>query len=179
MKSLLVGERFNRSPPPGPDFFTPHSAKWMERQLRMGSLWNQPRLLEVGVRWDASVNLTTMDTQGVPWNKQQAKDTAGEVVTRLMGEHRAAPWESSWDFRHVWMVGRRVQDAFGFLRRPEPYYTVEWNGIRWTGIPHPSGLCRFWNDEDEVGRLREFVASLGKVHEVQEVRRCVANRSRG
>jgi len=47
-------------------------------------------------------------------------------------------------------LGRRVAGAFGFHGE-----WLVWRG-RESVCPHPSGLNRWWNDPENVGRAREF-----------------------
>ncbi len=63
---------------------------------------------------------------------------------RLVLETGAAP-------RVLVLLGQRVRDAFG---APD-FYRVGVVGEKLVAtLPHPSGLCRLWNDPGAVGRAR-------------------------
>lgn len=54
------------------------------------------------------------------------------------------------------LCGRRVAAAFGLARAPY----LEWlsvDGRQVAVIPHPSGVCRWWNDPENVARARAFL----------------------
>ena len=58
------------------------------------------------------------------------------------------------DTGKVFLLGRRVQEAFG-IDRGVPYGTLI-DG-RFLCLPHPSGLCRVWNDGIELEIIRAQV----------------------
>lgn len=58
------------------------------------------------------------------------------------------------------LLGERVAGAFGFaLRWP---FAEELNGRTFVGIWHPSGLCRKYNDADEIRCARMAMSSAIK-----------------
>lgn len=64
------------------------------------------------------------------------------------------------------LLGARVCSAFGV-----PYAPYGASGDRLLVLPHPSGLCRVWNQQDAVGRARNAVVEFAP--EIREyVGRC-------
>jgi hypothetical protein len=55
------------------------------------------------------------------------------------------------------LLGRRVAAAFGLASAPYLEWT-EARGRTWVVMPHPSGVNRWWNDEEN--RLLATVAAL-------------------
>lgn len=60
--------------------------------------------------------------------------------------------------KRVVLLGQKVADAFE-VRAPR-FSVVRQAGVRYAIIPHPSGLCRVWNEAHAVPRARAAVALL-------------------
>lgn len=54
------------------------------------------------------------------------------------------------------LLGRKVCDAFGTMKRPFPtFFTVgQVAGRTLIYLPHPSGRCRLWSDESNLTKAR-------------------------
>jgi uracil-DNA glycosylase len=60
--------------------------------------------------------------------------------------------------RTLLLCGRKVATAFGYGR--EGFLSaVSLPGERLVFLPHPSGLCRWWNDEGNRSRARDALLS--------------------
>jgi hypothetical protein len=78
------------------------------------------------------------------WSDDEA---AGRAVTCLESQQHEV----------MVLLGARVRRAFG---GPAPF---EWSVVRrklLVGLPHPSGMCRVWNDPRSVRRARSLVDAL-------------------
>lgn len=75
------------------------------------------------------------------WSAADAKTEAARLRTR----YPSTP---------IVMLGRKVAKAFGY---DGPAYTRD--GLL-VAIPHPSGLCREWNDPEAVPRVRALLAEV-------------------
>ena len=68
---------------------------------------------------------------------------------------------SSAEDRAIFLLGRKVADAFGFRGR---LFTSSLIGDGRRGVlaylPHPSGRCRVWNDPESFISARHVLASL-------------------
>jgi uracil-DNA glycosylase len=73
----------------------------------------------------------------------------------------------------VFLVGRRVADAFGFrdydllsgyIAPSKNIFGVRpsMNGPTWVVLPHPSGVNRWWNDPANVRKAKRLLRSLLK-----------------
>jgi hypothetical protein len=111
-------------------------------RLRKGALeWGpaRERLVSLGLRWDAAMNLLPgQPTRTASWtaaDRARARQVAFDTAI-LAKEH---------EWRLV-LVGARVCGAFGVRYEP-----LAWDEDRRTlVVPHPSGLCRWWNDMDNL-----------------------------
>jgi hypothetical protein len=59
------------------------------------------------------------------------------------------------------LVGRSVASAFGLRRIPFLVW-FRLGAATVSVIPHPSGVCRWWNDPRNVSRAEEFLRPLAK-----------------
>lgn len=59
------------------------------------------------------------------------------------------------------LLGTKVAQAFG-LEKHNDIEGYNLGGVKLLCIPHPSGLCRAWNDPTLVPRVREIYESLWK-----------------
>lgn len=59
--------------------------------------------------------------------------------------------------RPVVLAGRRVAAAFGLARQPYLEWTRLPNGAPCAVLPHPSGVCRWWNDPANVEAASRFL----------------------
>lgn len=88
-----------------------------------------------------------------PWSIPTAREKAAEIVSLFQ----------SWRVLRVVLLGKRVGEAFG-LRLWETGSTTAMDfgvgapprsfGVAVTCIPHPSGRCREYNDEDAIRRTK-------------------------
>ena len=62
-------------------------------------------------------------------------------------------------YSHIVLCGRRVARCFDhvFAYAPFGYYKQIWDDKLAIVVPHPSGLCRIWNDDTEVDRIAREV----------------------
>lgn len=91
------------------------------------------------------VNLCPRD-----WKMKAARERAEEILNRLGLGH----WPC------VVLLGVKVRTAFGFgaLRS---FVQMEHRGSRIVLLPHPSGLCREWNDPKNYERARTLLLNAG------------------
>lgn len=157
---LVVGERAN-SPGSGRSFIP---ERWLWSSLRLGAFRDpvsRKKLLSVGLDLaDSSVetvNLTPPAPQGTRWDHEFAERVASLVEIE---DHAA-----------VFLCGARVARAFGTTYCPGTRSWVRGQvGMTVVSLPHPSGLCRFWNSRDSVERL------MGRVAEILEGARATCRR---
>lgn len=149
---ILVGERMNQAtwrPTCWPDVAC---RRYWDVMVRLGAFRDArscAKLKSLGLRWDVAVNLLPPDPQGVPWDAAMAREVAAAWLPRLS------------EFDLVMLAGRRVVDAFGV----ELLGTVseccgsevDLGGVAGLVLPHPSGLCRWWNDPENVAEFRRRV----------------------
>jgi len=143
------------------------------------ALWDEPadasgnRLREIlGLRSDTYRALHRVNLCAGRWSMRAAREKAG----LLTSADPSRPWDV------VVMLGRKVASAFGYRGdffgvvrprevpglqgKPEPTLV---------SLPHPSGLCRVWNDPAAVGRARDLVRAVapwvpwGEVWDGQEL----------
>lgn len=63
--------------------------------------------------------------------------------------------------RHVVLAGRRVAAAFWLARLPYlAWETV--GGADVAVLPHPSGVCRWWNEPENVAAASAFLRGLAR-----------------
>lgn len=144
--TLLVGERMNLPRRDRDDWRDP--ASWYGSSLLIGAFHDvrsRAKLDRLGVDLDAgetvAMNLTPPGPQGWPWDAE-----AAAAVARL------AEADPRWG--RLLLCGRRVAAAFGHRTARVWGSTLG----RLTFLPHPSGLCRFWNDPSAVEACRELLA---------------------
>lgn len=91
------------------------------------------------------------------WSMKAARAAADEIITRIA---QGAP---------LILCGTKVTQAFGFEFKP--WFSFEMkrrslfmlNAEAWSRVvilPHPSGLCRLWNEPRAVERTRELVLAV-------------------
>lgn len=82
----------------------------------------------------------------------------GDVFPLEAAKTRAAAMKSSFRGRRVVYVGKNVARAFGasvgYFEWGEEM--LDQDSFRFCVIPHPSGVSRFWNAEENVVRARTF-----------------------
>jgi hypothetical protein len=61
--------------------------------------------------------------------------------------------------RHVVLLGKDVQRAFGVIMEPLSFERSR-HGYWVHCVPHPSGLCRWYNEGDNARRVGELLARL-------------------
>lgn len=89
------------------------------------------------------------------WRDAEARQAAQLIkVTRQAGSG-------------VVLLGRKAQRAFGWAR-PRYEVSLASYGLYALALPHPSGLCREWNDPRNAVLAREALAQLSEV--TREVR---------
>lgn len=83
------------------------------------------------------------------WSIREAREKARNITDVENAERRAL----------VVLCGQKVCNAFGFayepltaVCRPDQVLLI---------LPHPSGLCRFWNEEGAYERARAFLRNQG------------------
>lgn len=152
---ILVGERMNVPtwrPRCWPDV---SCRRYWDVMLRAGAFRDarsQAKLRSLELTWDRAVNLLPPDPQGVPWDAAKAREVAAAWLPRLA------------EYGLVLLAGRRVIDAFGV----ELLGTVseccgsevDLGGVAGLVLPHPSGLCRWWNGPANVAEFKRRVGCL-------------------
>jgi hypothetical protein len=105
------------------------------------------RLAALGLRWDTAVNLLPPRWQGCEWDAEMAKRNA-LAFTRTWLEHRL-----------IVLLGRKVQTAFGYVDTDPASLLIDTgdSGHDVLLLPHPSGLCRWWNSRTNVEYARRLV----------------------
>ena len=78
------------------------------------------------------------------WSEKLARVTAERVLNR-----------SGWDWDLIVMLGARVKKAFGVPKMEA--FTAQ--GVL-VALPHPSGLCRQWNEPGAPARARQLLARV-------------------
>jgi len=106
------------------------------------------------------------EKQGAGGTRRRLAELLGVDVPDLMAE---VLWLNLWEYpgtkteRYVqlveeatqpgdvvWLLGRRVQRAFGLPQEPALTTIERSAGSTMLCLPHPSGLNRWWNDPDHV-----------------------------
>ncbi len=88
-----------------------------------------------------------------PWDARQARERAGELWKEARRLERPA----------LILLGQKVARAFAVPgQRPADPFTIETNCTNTVvlTLPHPSGLCRLWNEPDAMGHARVLVAEV-------------------
>ena len=139
--SMLVGERSNSDSVPDLDRMTPR--EWAVRTESLpafGTATARRKLLSVGIDLGVTtaINLLPPHPSPSPWDEDRAAAVASALDIR--------------PFDVVYLAGRRVQRAFSGVSVPSRSSLVS--------IPHPSGLCRFWNDRAAVSKLRKTLLRM-------------------
>lgn len=103
------------------------------------------RILGLSVR--SYVPLAKYNLCSVEWSTSKARARAADI----MAEHKV-----------IIALGAKVRTAFMYWRIgiPEPAgvpFVHQGNDHVMVALPHPSGLCRTWNDPGVVERARELV----------------------
>ena len=97
-------------------------------------------LRDIGLRWEAGINLLSPSRLLGNWNVQIAARTAEEWRERLQ------------EFDLVVLLGRRVSAAFNMSAAA--WFTKMG---RFALLPHPSGQNRMWNDREAWSLAKEAV----------------------
>jgi hypothetical protein len=92
------------------------------------------------------------------WSVRQAREEAERI------------WKESADIRPaIILLGRKVAQAFhrGVVGPvPEPFsWTTNCTETKLVYLPHPSGLCRLWNEPGAFDRARGVVRDAGALPE--------------
>jgi hypothetical protein len=150
MNVLLIAERANTDKwKPPRDWRTLSPEQHAKLLLALGAFKSDMggaslgarKLEQCGLKWDAALNLC-YPSKGVPWDTEQASQAALAVQGILFPKVKL-----------VILCGARVVRAFGV---PYDYVSRKWpGGPVVMQVPHPSGLCRAWNDPNTYERVRE------------------------
>lgn len=87
----------------------------------------------------------------------------GDAFPRRLAERAALQMESRVRDRLVLLMGRNVAWAFGRKLEGAEYFRWEYRlelNATFAVVPHPSGINRWWNDEGNHERARDFFRSL-------------------
>lgn len=136
---LLIGEAPSRTSDPDRPFSGRSGA-------RLAKLLDRPldevfELRNVFGQWPGPAGATG---KGTAWDRVGARDRARIIGDRLDG-------------RTVVLVGRRVAAAFEYPSWPYLVWGDDVRGFRFSVVPHPSGIVRFWNDPDATARAAAFL----------------------
>lgn len=156
---ILVGERFNqrrfvptccqRAGTRCPDHV--RHVRLLERLGAFRHSRPRKKLATIGVPWDTrGINLTFPDERGMPFDRQLAANVAWVLANDWLVEP------------HVMLLcGRRVQSAFRVWASAPEYGEVTEAGMHtYVALPHPSGLCRVWNDPVRTSEVRSVIQEL-------------------
>jgi hypothetical protein len=92
------------------------------------------------------------------WNRAEAKHVARSWCL----DERNDPLTK----RTLLLLGRKVQDAFGlFSPRPLEIVTSSPLWPRLVAVPHPSGLNRWYNHEDNTAQAQRLLSALARGEE--------------
>lgn len=182
MRIVLIGERFNQARHPGTELRCRNAtleggeaaARYWRLMLRLGALQDpksQAKLKSVGVPPGVHrANLLPPAPQGVPWWAQEAGAVAHDWWPRIRESYDA-----------VLLCGGNVRRAFGLGLHStladedlyglpllmgeehgtwEPIIGADAHGTWGMLLPHPSGLCRFWNVLQDVELLRRDLEGM-------------------
>lgn len=154
MKILVVGERRNSEWSPILNGLS--DWRWTEETFRLPAFpdaLSRSKLKSAGVDLDSGdvdvVNLLPPAPQSVKWDRARATK-----IARLLDTS---------DYDLLMLTGGRVAAAFGVCGPYGPKFgkiVDSVSDIRTVVVPHPSGLCRFWNDGTDVSRLKRKVVRL-------------------
>lgn len=139
---VVVGERFNQGSWAPRDASLETDPRFL---LRLGAFkrgLGRKRLEELGLRWDAAMNLLMPSPVIGEWDAEKADRVAGACWPYLEQTYRV-----------IVMCGRRVARAF---KRDGDIPSLEAQG-RVLLLPHPSGRSRAWNDGKTVVMCRRLV----------------------
>jgi hypothetical protein len=146
--TVLVGERAN-----GPWAVEDHEeplARIQHGAFRWGVA--RDRLLRLGLRWDAAMNLLTRaPRERAAWDAE-----ARERAHRVAGRTHALAMAHGW---RLVLAGARVCHCFGVTY--EPLAVGPMDGVEYLVIPHPSGMCRWWNEGANRDAARQAFADFG------------------
>lgn len=137
---LLIGESANRRPTWQEDMawlLCDKDEYRVDFLLSLGAFANGCRYSELGITWDASLNLLP---PGAEWDKPTAVRTAQAVMRYIQPSFAI-------------LAGRRVCGAFGLARSRLP--TLSQDGSLLC-LPHPSGRSRCWNDPETARRCADL-----------------------
>lgn len=89
--------------------------------------------------------------QGDRFPMSAARTAARKMIPKLVG-------------CRVVMCGKNVRDAFGlgreFFEISDARLSIGDKMFEYCVIPHPSGVSRFWNDPENVDKVRRFLRSF-------------------
>jgi hypothetical protein len=147
---LLVGERANND-----GFPSEHDENPLYCISRGAFLWgpSRDRLTGLGLRWDAAMNmLHAQPTRRAAWGPAER-----EKAARVMQATLALAAERGW---RLVLLGERVCASAGV--EYEPLAVGRYREADVLISPHPSGLCRWWNERENVRAAeRMFRAATG------------------
>jgi hypothetical protein len=150
---IAVGERLNNVPPG--QFLGLHNIGWRvgmpwdaATAVRMPAFVGQELKVELylGRSVDRMINLLSPSDRPGEWDSGEAED----IATHLHSWAAARPAD-------LILLGRRVADAFGFIRRPFGSSFIIGPHSRALLLPHPSGRNRLLNDEEARAEVRQWV----------------------
>lgn len=144
MRPLLIGEAPARTTPAGwPPFYGAQRSGrilW-ELGFRVARAPDRPGNVD-------AINLLD-EWPGRRWPKEIARDAADRMMKTATLVER----------EHVVLVGRNVAEAFG-VTTLDWFEWIESESFRLTVMPHPSPLNRWWNDERNRIRARNWTTQL-------------------
>lgn len=112
------------------------------------------RLVSLGVSWDLSMNLLPgCPNRDATFNSDD-RERGREVVKNLMF------WAENWYVQHkettdIITLGSQVPQCFDLSDKPVSM--VHYSFGRILLLPHPSPLCRFWNDEENFNHAEKMI----------------------
>ncbi len=98
------------------------------------------------------------------WDSKEAITRAyvlmGDERRQLhLGEGRVMQEPIPW--RTIIMLGRKVAKIFQHVTgHLDPFESSQAKGLTFLSLPHPSGLCREWNDPEAIRRTRRVLREL-------------------
>jgi hypothetical protein len=99
-------------------------------------------LEKLGVRWDDGINLLWPSHEPGKWDAREARRVAEVLMPEVL------------EYDVVILFGVKVCVAFQV--KFEPCVTQG----KFLPLPHPSGRCRLWNNEETHHRIRKVMKEL-------------------
>lgn len=110
------------------------------------------------------VRTNVVTTSGALWGEREKLQARARAATARWFVHASVP-----RLLGVVALGRRAATAAGYPTRREPLSWVDvevdqdanaGSYVKVAYVPHPSGMCRWWNDQANVEAAYQFFSAL-------------------